>query len=55
MTVRLTPSIKLLNIRKERSLSLLKVEEDTIINKEDSVDRRNQYLRRKPKLLKKLL
>ncbi len=55
MTVKLTLNTKLLNTRKEKSLSSLKVEEDTTTNKEDSVDKRNQYLRRKPKLLKKSL
>ena len=55
MTARLIPSTKLPNTRKEKNHSLLKVEEDTTTSREDSVVRRNQFSKRRPKLPRRLL
>ena len=55
MTARPTPSIKLLNTRKEKNHSLLKAEEDTTTSRKDSEVRRNQFSKRKPKLPRKSL
>jgi hypothetical protein len=55
MSAKPIPNTKSPNTRKERNHSLLKEEEDTTTNKKGSVDRRNQSLRRKPKLPKKSL
>lgn len=53
MIARRIPSTKSHSIKKEKNLSLLKEEEDTITNKKDSVDRKNQSLRRRQRLLKR--
>lgn len=55
MIVKLILSIRLLNIKKEKNHSLLKVEEDTIINREVSEDKKNQFLKKKLKSPKRLL
>lgn len=53
MIARLIPSTKSPSIKKEKSLSLPKEEEDMTTNKKDSVDRKNQSLRRRPRLPKR--
>lgn len=55
MTARPTPSIKLLNTRKEKSHSLLKAEEDTTTSRKDSEVKRNQFSKRRLKLPRRLL
>ena len=45
---------KLPNIKKEENQSLPKEKEDTILNKRDMVDKKNQYFTKRLKLQEKL-
>lgn len=55
MNVRAILNIKSLNTKKEKSLSLLKEEEDMTISKRDLEVRRNQSLRRRLRSLRRSL